>query len=227
MAEQDTEAESTGDAVHHPLFARFYTKLSEAADERAGVGAHREELLAGLEGRVVEVGAGNGLNFSRYPATVSQVVAVEPESHLRKLAVEAALHAPVPVEVVSGSALSLPLPGESCDAAVCSLVLCSLPDVSRALLELRRVLRPGGELRFYEHGLAEGRRRTMRVQRALDRTVWPHLFGGCHTGRDPVGEIGAAGFTDVSFRRLLVPKEGPTLPTSFHVLGSARCPVVA
>lgn len=67
----------------------------------------------------------------------------------------------------------------------------------------------------------------MRVQRALDRTVWPHLFGGCHTSRDPVGEIGAAGFTDVSFRRLLVPKEGPTLPTSFHVLGSARCPVVA
>ena len=212
------------DVVHHPLFARFYTRLSEAADVRAGVGAHREELLAGLTGRVVEIGPGNGLNFSRYPATVSKVIAVEPEPHLRKSALEAAQYAEVPVEVVPGSAQELPVASESCDVAVCSLVLCSLPDVREALSELRRVLRPGGELRFYEHGFAEGRPRMMRLQRALDRTVWPRVFGGCHTGRDPVGEIGTAGFTNVSFRRLLVPREGPVFPSSFHVLGSARRP---
>lgn len=211
-------------SVNRPVFARFYTRLSETADVRAGVGAHRAELLAGLSGQVVEIGPGSGLNFSRYPSAVSRVVAVEPEPHLRKSATAAASQAPVPVEVVPGSAEALPLPDESCDAAVCSLVLCSLPDVPAALAELRRVLRPGGELRFYEHGSAEGRRSMMRLQRLLDRTVWPMLFGGCHTGRDPVGDIGTAGFADVSFRRLLVPAEGPVFPSSFHVLGSARRP---
>jgi ubiquinone/menaquinone biosynthesis C-methylase UbiE len=212
--------------VRHPLFARFYVRLSESADVRAGVRAHREELLAGLTGRVIEIGAGNGLNFAHYPAGVTEVTAVEPEPHLRRSATEAARKAgmPVPVHVVAGTAQALPAADGSFDAAVCSLVLCSLPDVSQALNEVRRVLRPGGELRFYEHGSAQGRPGMVRLQRALDSTVWPRLFGGCHTGRDPVGEIGAAGFTDVSFRRLLVPQGGPALPSSFHVLGSARCP---
>lgn len=213
-------------AVRHPLFARFYERLSESADVRAGVRAHRRELVAGLSGRVVEIGAGNGLNFARYPADVAQVTAVEPEPRLRQTATRAARSSTVrvPVQVVAGTAQALPVADESCDAAVCSLVLCSLPDVSPALAEVRRVLRPGGELRFYEHGRAEERRGMIRLQRALDATVWPRLFGGCHTGRDPVGEIRAAGFTDVSCRRLLVPESGPVLPTSFHVLGSARRP---
>jgi SAM-dependent methyltransferase len=223
MPAQETEPVG-GSAVRHPLFARFYERLSEAADVRAGVRAHRRELLAGLTGRVIEIGAGNGLNFARYPAGVREVTAVEPEPSLRRSATEAARSAPVPVHVVAGTAQALPAADGTFDAAVCSLVLCSLPDVSPALSEVRRVLKHGGELRFYEHGRAEGRRGMMRVQRALDGTVWPHLFGGCHTGRDPVGEIGAAGFTNVSFRRLLVPQSGPVLPTSFHVLGSARCP---
>lgn len=112
----------------------------------------------------------------------------------------------------------------SCDAAVCSLVLCSLRDARQALPELRRVLRPGGELRFYEHGRAEGRPGMLRAQRILDATVWPRLFGGCHTSRDPVGEITAAGFTDLTFRRLTVPADGPAQPSSFLVLGRARRP---
>jgi SAM-dependent methyltransferase len=218
------DAEQASPAVHHPLFARFYTRLSESADVRAGVGAHRQELLAGLTGRVVEIGPGNGLNFARYPEGVSQVIAVEPEPHLRAAADRAARLAPVPVEVSAGSALDLPLANGSCDAAVCSLVLCSLPDVPRALAELRRVLRPGGELRFYEHGLAQGRPAMVRLQRLLDRTVWPLFFGGCRTARDPVGDIGAGGFTDIGFRRLLVPAQGPVFPSSFHVLGRARRP---
>ncbi|MCH6158929.1 class I SAM-dependent methyltransferase [Streptomyces marispadix] len=212
--------------VRHPLFARFYERLSESADVRAGVRAHREELLSGLEGEVVEIGAGNGLNFARYPSRVTHVTAVEPEPRLRATASRAAESNAlrVPVSVVDGTAEALPVADASCDAVVCSLVLCSLPDVQEALAEVRRVLRPGGQLRFYEHGRAEGRRRMARLQRALDATVWPLLFGGCHSGRDPVGEIGAAGFTDVTFRRLLVPESGPTFPSSFHVLGRARRP---
>ncbi|NLU69859.1 class I SAM-dependent methyltransferase [Streptomyces sp. HNM0574] len=208
--------------VRHPLFARFYARLSRVSDTRAGVGEHRDELLAGLSGRVLELGAGNGLNFARYPHTVSEVVAIEPEPHMRRLAAEEAVQAGVPVDVVPGTAEALPVKSESFDAAVCALVLCSVGDVRRALSELHRVLRPGGELRFYEHGVAEGRPVMSAVQRGLDRTVWPRLFGGCHTARAPLSEIRGAGFEVSGFRRVLVPARGPALPYSFHVLGSAR-----
>lgn len=210
--------------VRHPLFARLYARSGPLLDRRPDTGAHREALLAGVSGRVVEVGAGTGLNFSHCPETVSELVAVEPERRMRQYAAESGLRAEVPVDVVAGRAEALPLPSGSFDAAVCSLVLCSLPDVAGALAEVRRVLRPGAELRFYEHGLAEGRPVMTRVQRVLDATVWPRLFGGCHTARDPLAEIRAAGFEDVTFRRVLVPARGPALPPSFHVLGSARRP---
>lgn len=225
MPARDTE-QARRRSVRHPLFARFYERQSEAADVRLGVRAHRAELLSGLTGRVIEIGAGNGLNFARYPSGVSEVIAVEPEPRLRGAACEAAGRASVrvPVQVVDGNAQALPAAEGSFDAAVCSLVMCSLPDVLSALDEVRRVLRPGGELRFYEHGRAEGRPGMLRFQRVLDATVWPLLLGGCHTSRDPVGAIKAAGFTDVSFRRLVVPQDSPVLPSSFHVLGSARRP---
>ena len=210
------------DAVRHPLFARCYARLSVFNDERGGVAAHRDALLAGLSGRVIEIGAGNGLNFARYPETVLEVVAVEPERHMRQLAAEAALGANVPVDVLPGTAEELPMADASFDAAVVSLVLCSLRDVPRALAELRRVLRPGGELRFFEHGVAEGRPGMAAVQRLVDKTVWPRLFGGCHTGRDPLADIVEAGFAAPDFTRVLVPEQGPALPHSFHVLGSAR-----
>ncbi|MFD0069728.1 SAM-dependent methyltransferase, partial [Streptomyces sp. NPDC127574] len=85
------------DAVHHPVFARSYARLSVGAESRMGMGRMRDRLLAGLSGRVIEVGAGNGLNFAHYPGTVSEVVAIEPERLLRQLAVEAALRCEVPV----------------------------------------------------------------------------------------------------------------------------------
>lgn len=212
-----------GPAVHHPLFARVYVRLSEGAEHGAGVAAHRAELLAGLSGRVIEVGAGNGLNFAHYPASVSEVVAVEPEPHLRGLARTAAVRADVPVDVVPGTAEALPLKSEAFDAAVVSLVLCSVRDPARALAEIARVLRPNGELRFFEHVKAEGRGMAT-FQRAVDRTVWPLLLGGCHSGRDTLGEMRAAGFDIGAFRRLRVPATGPVLPSSYHVLGRARRP---
>ncbi|MGW8376865.1 class I SAM-dependent methyltransferase [Streptomyces sp. ODS28] len=222
-----TGSRTRRDAVRHPLFARFYARFSVAADERAGVAAHRAELTAGLSGRVIEIGSGNGLNFARYPDSVSEVVAIEPERHMRRLAAKAALRAEVPVDVVPGTAQALPVKSESFDAAVFCLVLCSLTGeqaVRRALAEAFRVLRPGGELRFYEHGKAPGRRGMYLVQRALDRTVWPLAFGGCHTAREPLGPVREAGFEGLDFRRVLVPEKGPALPHSFHVLGSARRP---
>ncbi|MEU9716354.1 methyltransferase domain-containing protein [Streptomyces sp. NPDC047976] len=209
------------DPVHHPYFARFYARASTVAETRAGIGALRRELLEGVSGRVVEIGAGNGLNFAYYPAAVSEVVAIEPERTLRRLAAAAALRAEVPVDLVPGVAEALPVKSEAFDVAVASLVLCTVRNLPRALAELHRVLRPGAELRFLEHGLAPGPGMA-GVQRALDRTVWPRLFGGCHTARDPLAAIEAAGFRIASHRSFRLPERGPALPTSYCVIGSAR-----
>ncbi|URM92219.1 class I SAM-dependent methyltransferase [Streptomyces sp. MRC013] len=221
MARQ--RAGTGADAVDHPLFARLYARVSVVADARGGVGELRRELLDGLSGRVVEVGAGNGLNFPHYPAAVSEVVAVEPERVLRRLAAEEGLRAATPVDVVPGTAEALPVGSGEFDGAVVSLVLCSVRDVRGSLAELLRVLKPGGELRFLEHGLARGRV-AAAVQRGMDATVWPQLFGGCHTARDPLAEIGAAGFEVVTHRRLRLPERGVPLPSSPTVLGVARRP---
>ncbi|MBG0857002.1 class I SAM-dependent methyltransferase [Streptomyces spinoverrucosus] len=210
----------TRDPVHHPLFARYYARLSVAAETRMGMAGVRDRLLAGLSGRVLEIGAGNGLNFAHYPRAVAEVVAIEPERSLRQLAVEAALRAEVPVDVVPGAAEALPVKSEGFDAVVLSLVLCSVRDVPRALGEVRRVLRPDGQVRFFEHGRGGGRAMGF-TQRALDRTVWPVLSGGCHLSRDPVGALRDAGFELGPYRRMLMPEKGPVLPTSFCVLGTA------
>lgn len=205
-------------AVSHPLFARFYAAVSPRAEDK-GLREHRVELLAGLSGRVIEVGAGNGLNFAHYPEGVTEVVAVEPEAHLRGRAVEAAAQASVPVRVTDGLADALGEPDASFDAAVASLVLCSVPDQAAALGEIARVLRPGGELRFYEHVVAHGARQAA-VQRKLDDwRIWPTLVGGCHVSRDTGAAIAAAGFTIERCRRLQFPDNALGLP---HLLGTAR-----
>lgn len=217
----------TREPVHHPLFARFYARCGPVMDARAGFGAHREDLLAGLTGRVIEIGAGSGLNFRHYPRAVSEVVAIEPERHLRRLAADAARRADVPVDVVPGVAEALPVKSEGFDAAVASLVLCSVRDQKRALAELHRVLRPGGELRLLEHCRGESRGQAA-LQWAADHTLWPLLFGGCRTGRDTLSAVEAAGFELLELRRFRVPEraKGPALPlpSSSHVLATARRP---
>jgi ubiquinone/menaquinone biosynthesis C-methylase UbiE len=205
-------------AVHHPLFARLYAALSPCA-EHQGQGEHRDELLAGLSGRVVEVGAGNGLNFAHYPGDVTEVVAVEPEAYLRGKAEESAATAGVRIRVVDGMADRLPLEDASVDAAVASLVLCSVPDQRAALAELRRVLRPGGELRFYEHVISRHPRKAA-IQRRLDEWgIWPRMVGGCHLTRDTGAAIEAAGFSLERCRRLAFPPGRLGIP---HLLGVAR-----
>ena len=207
------------DPRRRPLFARTYAWLSRRIEpEFAG---YRSRLLAGLTGRVLEVGAGNGLNFAHYPPAVTEVLAVEPEPYLRGLADLAADQAPVPVRVVDGTADVLPTPDASMDAAVASLVLCSVPNQARALAELYRVLRPGGELRFFEHVQADTAG-LARVQRLAD-LVWPTLVGSCHTSRDTLAAITAAGFQLTSVQRFRFPEGRLPQPAAPHVLGVAHC----
>jgi SAM-dependent methyltransferase len=202
--------------VHHPLFARVYARVGHLMD--AEIGDHRRRLLAGLTGRILEIGAGNGLNFLHYPATVTQVLAVEPEPYLRRLGLAAARQAPVPIRVVAGTAEALPAPDASFDAVVASLVLCTVADPDQALAEVRRVLRPGGMLRFYEHVRASDPR-LARWQDCLERP-WGWLVGGCHPNRDTVAAIGAAGLQVVQLDRFDLPAM-PALARP-HVLGAAE-----
>ena len=207
--------------VEHPVFARLYLRM--ASGRKAGAeDEYRRRMLAALSGRVIEVGAGNGLNFPHYPDTVERVLAVEPEPLLRDAAIKNAADAPVPVEVVAGVSGQLPAEDEAFDAGVASLVLCSVPDQARALSEFRRVIRPGGELRFYEHVVAD-RSLAAGLQRVADATFWPHVGGGCHLARDTAAAIEAAGFTiERSERFAFTP--GAPIPPLPHILGVARRP---
>lgn len=213
-----TERATAAD-LPHPWFARIYARLSPGM-EAEGMGALRDELLAGVVGDVVEVGAGNGLNLAHYPSTVRHVTAVEPEPYLRSLAEDAAGDAPVPVAVVTGTATALPLDDASVDVVVFCLVLCSIDDVPGALLEATRVLRPGGEVRFLEHEQATtpGLR---RLQRVVDAALWPRLAGGCHTSRRPADALSEAGFEVTIGRRFRFPETQVPVPAAPHVVGTA------
>jgi ubiquinone/menaquinone biosynthesis C-methylase UbiE len=204
--------------VHHPLFARLFDRMASRTDEQ-GAAEHRARLLAGLSGRVIDVGAGNGLNFPHYPATVTDLLAVEPEGYLRAKAEQVAADARVPVKVVDGIAEQLPAEDASFDAAVASLVLCSVPDQAEALAEMRRVVRPGGELRFYEHVLSEARG-LARLQNAV-AWFWPFVGGGCHPNRDTVGAIARAGFEIKRCERFAFRPSMVMTPVAPHVIGTA------
>jgi SAM-dependent methyltransferase len=215
-----SNAQHESGAVRHPLFARLWKIM--ARHPPAHVPDHRRRALAGLSGRVIEVGAGTGANFEHYPDGVTEVVAVEPEPILRAEAERAAAAAAVPVRVVAGTAERLPAqPGEF-DAGVACLVLCSVGDPLRALGELHRVIRPGGELRYYEH-VVSSRPGLARGQRVVDH-VWPHAFGNCHTSRDTEGSIRAAGFVVDHSEHLWAPPCPLAAPVGPHVIGIARRP---
>jgi SAM-dependent methyltransferase len=206
--------------VNRPLFARIQARAS-ATEERKGGAEYRRRLLAGLRGRVIEVGAGSGVNFAYYPSGVVEVVALEPEPNLRARAVAAARQAPVPIRVIAGVAQRLPLVDASMNAGVVAGLLCSLPDPALGLAELARVMRPNGELRFYEHVRAPGAG-LAGLQRLLDATVWPRVFGGCHPNRDTEATIAHAGFAIQTCDRFLFHPTPLSVPVAPRILGSAR-----
>ncbi len=153
----------------------------------------RQRVCEGLHGQVVEIGFGSGHNVPFYPDTVTGVAAVEPADLGWKLAGKRLAETSVPVERSGLDGQSLPLPDDSCDAALSTWTLCTIPDVAAALQEVRRVLKPGGTLHFVEHGLApdEG---VQRWQHRLE-PIQKRLFGGCHLTRRIPELLTDAGFT--------------------------------
>ncbi|MBR7836385.1 class I SAM-dependent methyltransferase [Actinospica durhamensis] len=221
----------------HKVFASWYPGRAEAMD-RAGFAEYRRRLLSGLTGHVLELGAGSGLNFAHYPAEVERVVAVEPEPTLRaraestasELAAARAMSASTSaatsaatssggpqIEVVDAVAEDLSAYAGKFDAAVCSLVLCSVPDQRAALEQLATVLRPGGQIRLLEHVGAPGGV-LAPVQRALDATIWPWIGAGCHCSRDVTSAVVLAGLKVTDAESFRFPAGRLTLPTSPHVL---------
>jgi ubiquinone/menaquinone biosynthesis C-methylase UbiE len=166
-----------------------------AGAERAGLADRRAELLADLTGEVLEIGGGTGLNLRHYPTSVTRLVVVEPDPHMaRRLRGKLGdVAAAIPVEVIEASAESLPFADDSFDAVVSTLVLCTVDVPERAVAEIRRVLRPGGELRLIEHVRDPEPGARAHMQDLLERP-WGWVAGSCHPNRDTRATLEAAGF---------------------------------
>jgi ubiquinone/menaquinone biosynthesis C-methylase UbiE len=185
-------------------------------------GPWRAQATAGLSGRVVEVGFGSGLNLAHYPPAVDEVLAVEPAGVARRLAERRIRAASVTVRHVGLDGQEIPLDDASCDGALFTFTLCTVPEPDRALAEVRRVLRPGGTVHFLEHGLspdagvATWQYRLEPIQR--------RLFDGCHLARDSSSLVEAAGFVMVQNEQRYV--RGPK-PWSWLTRGVASKPAAA
>ena len=169
--------------------------------ERAGIADRRTELLADLEGEIVEIGSGTGASLPHY-RRATRVVAIEPDESMASRLPARITEASVPVEVVTARAEELPFPDESFDAAVFAFVLCSVEDQSAAIAEARRVLKPGGKLVLLEHVHGEGR--TARWQERLT-PLHRRLAGNCHLNRDTLASVEAAGFDAREVARIELP----------------------
>jgi len=153
----------------------------------------RERVCAGLHGRVLEIGFGSGLNVPHYPGTVTHVDAVEPADLGWELAGKRLAATSIPVERTGLDGQSIPLPDDSCDTALSTWTMCTIPDLGSALREVRRVLKPGGTLHFVEHGLAPDGK-VQRWQHRLE-PMQKRIAGGCHLTRQIPDLLTGAGFT--------------------------------
>ena len=187
--------------------------------DRRGTAERRKQLLSHASGRVVEVGAGTGLNLAHYPSEVTDVRAIEPDPYMFRRLVAAMGTASVPVKVRRASVEAMSIDVGSADTVVMSLVLCSVADVGVALAEARRALKHGGRLLFFEHVRAEGGRLS-RWQDRLERP-WGLVSGGCHPNRDTLASIQAQGFQVQDVERFDEPGGMLARP---HILGWATKP---
>jgi len=193
------------------LWGRFFAAMYDrtmAATEEAGLGERRDALLTGVHGAVIEIGAGTGVNLAHYPpAGIDELVLVEPEEPMARRLERRVEDSALPARVVLAPAEELPLPDASFDIAVSTLVLCTVKDQTRALAELRRVLKPGGTLLFLEHVRAEDPRTARWQDRLLP--LWVRLGHGCHCNRATLDTIKASGFNVSEFERARLPKAPP------------------
>lgn len=169
------------------VFAAIYDRML-ADTEEAGLREHRRALLARARGRVLEVGAGTGLNLDHYGSEVTDLILTEPEEPMaRRLRAKATKG-----DVVEASADDLPFDDDSFDTVVSTLVLCTVPDQERAIGEIRRVLKPDGRLLFLEH-VRSSDEKTAKWQDRLMRP-WRFIGHGCHCNRDTAAALTRAGF---------------------------------
>ena len=202
---------SVANGIYNATWGRMFAALYDRglkASEEAGLGEMRRELLAGAGGRVVEIGAGTGVNLDLYPAAVSELTLVEPDPHMAKRLRERLGDSSRAAAIVEAPAERLPLPDASFDTAVATLVLCTVPDPAATLAELRRVLAPGGQLLFLEHVRSE-EGGLARWQDRLEQP-WRFLADGCHCNRDTAAALAAAGFEAPDPEQERFPK-GPPL----------------
>lgn len=202
------------------LLAPLYDRLTRGSEE-ACVADWRAELLGGLRGDVIEVGAGTGANLRHYGSGVSRLVLAEPDRHMRRRLQRTLAGARAPVELIDSPAERLPLPDASFDAVVCTLVLCSVNDPDQALAEYQRVLRPGGQLVFIEHVAAHDNPGRLRWQRRVE-PLWKRAFGNCHLTRDTAAAIERAGFEIDELQRQSMRKANPVVRPTIRGRARAR-----
>jgi ubiquinone/menaquinone biosynthesis C-methylase UbiE len=192
--------------------------LLDQAMRKKDLVAYRQRVVGAAQGRVLEVGIGSGLNLPFYGPEVAEIIGLEPSQALIDMASRRARASGRSVSFLSGSAEAIPLEAGSVDTVVTTWTLCSIPDARAALAEMRRVLKPGGDLLFVEHGRAPDR----WVARWQDwlTPVWKSLAGGCHLNRPIADLIGRAGFGIVDLRTGYADR-GPR-PFTFMYEGLAR-----
>lgn len=198
---------------------RILPHLIDRACGSADLQRWRQRVVDGLAGTVVEIGFGSGLNVGLYPPEVDVVYAVEPAEVARRLAAQRIAESPVHVEHIGLRGESIPLDDASCDGALSTFTLCTIPDVEQALAEVRRVLRPGGRFHFLEHGLSPDAR-VATWQRRIEPTQ-KRLADGCHLTRNPADLVRAAGFEIESVQSRYA--RGPK-PWSWFTEGVALAP---
>lgn len=194
------------DATWGRLFAALYDRGLKSTEE-AGLGQMRADLLAGAEGRVIEIGAGTGLNIDLYPDAVQDLVLVEPDPHMAKRLRERLAGSPRAATIAEAPAERLPFESGSFDTAVATLVLCTVPDPVVAVAELARVLKPGGRLLFIEH-VRSGDPGVASWQDRLEKP-WRFLGDGCHCNRDTLATLAGSRFELGAVEHDRLPKAPP------------------